>query len=83
MNSSVRNAIAAIPEDAWTAIAYPRAIWDDQLECWVSDAEVAETRYAAFTSKPKKEQVTARLIVRRVRASGPFPQRVARVVALV
>ena len=24
-------AIAAIPEDAWTPISYPRAIWDDQL----------------------------------------------------
>jgi hypothetical protein len=68
MNSSVRNAIAAIPEDAWTAIRYPEAVWDEQLECWVSDAEVAETRYTAFTSRPKKEQVTARLIVRRVRA---------------
>jgi hypothetical protein len=68
MNSSVRNAIAAIPGDAWTAIRYPQAIWDGQLGCWVSDAEVAETSYAAFTSKPKKEQVTARLIVRRVRA---------------
>jgi hypothetical protein len=68
MNTSVRNAIAAIPEDAWTGIRYPRAIYDDQLECWVSDAEVAEIEYTAFTSRPKKDQVTARLIVRRVRA---------------
>jgi DDE family transposase len=68
MNSSIRAAIAGIPEDAWTAIEYPQALWDDQLQRWVSDAEVAETGYAAFTSKPKKEQVTARLIVRRVRA---------------
>jgi hypothetical protein len=67
-NSSVRAAIAGIPEDAWTAIRYPQAVWDDQLECWVSDAEVAETRYTAFTSKKKSHQVTARLIVRRVRA---------------
>jgi Transposase DDE domain group 1 len=68
VNSSVRAAIAAIPEDAWTPIRYPQAVWDDQLECWISDAEIAETRYTAFTSKPKKEQVTARLVVRRVRA---------------
>lgn len=68
MNSSARNAITAIPEQKWTPIAYPQAIWDDQLECWISDAEVAETGYTAFTSRPKKEQVTARLIVRRVRA---------------
>ena len=66
MNSSIRAAIAAIGEDAWTAIRYPRAIWDDQLDCWISDAEVAETEYTAFASK-KGQAVTARLIVRRVR----------------
>ncbi len=44
MNPHVRAAIAAIGEDAWTPIQYPRAIWDDQLACWVSDAEVAEIR---------------------------------------
>jgi hypothetical protein len=67
-NSSVRSAIGRIPEEKWTPVEYPQAIWDHQLECWISDAEVAETGYTAFTSKPKKEQVTARLIVRRVRA---------------
>jgi hypothetical protein len=45
VNSSVRTAIAGIPEDAWTPVEYPQALWDEQLECWVSDAEVAETRY--------------------------------------
>ena len=67
MNSSIRAAIAAIPEDAWTAIKYPQAVWDDQLDCWISDAEVAETGYTAFTSKKKGQAVAARLIVRRVR----------------
>ena len=66
MNASIRAAIASIPEDAWTAIRYPRAAWDDQLDAWVSDAEVAETGYTAFASK-KGQAVTARLIVRRVR----------------
>jgi Transposase DDE domain group 1 len=66
MNPHVRAAIAAIPETAWTPIEYPRAIWDDQLACWVSDAEVAETEYTAFTSK-KGQAITARLIVRRVK----------------
>jgi hypothetical protein len=66
MDPKVRAAIAAIPEDAWTAIRYPRAIWDDQLRAWVSHAEVAEVPYTAFTSK-KGQAVTARLIVRRVR----------------
>ena len=65
-NASIRAAIAAIPEDAWRTIRYSRAVWDDQLGAWVSDAEVAETRYTAFASK-KGQAVTARLIVRRVR----------------
>jgi hypothetical protein len=66
MDAKVKAAIAAIPEDAWTPVRYPRAIWDDQLACWVSDAEVAGADYTAFTSK-KGQAITARLIVRRVR----------------
>jgi hypothetical protein len=66
VNASIRAAIGAIPEQAWTPIRYPRAIWDDQLDAWISDAEVAEIEYTAFASK-KGQAVTARLIVRRVR----------------
>jgi hypothetical protein len=66
LDPAVRAAIAAISDDAWTAIEYPRAIWDDQLGCWESDAEVAEIEYTAFTSR-KGQAVTARLVVRRVR----------------
>ena len=61
----VRAAIAAIDDDAWTPIRYPRAIWDDQLRRWVSDAEVAEVEYTAFASRGPA--VTARLIVRRIK----------------
>jgi Transposase DDE domain group 1 len=66
MDPAVTAAIAAIPETAWTAIRYPRAIWDDQLRCWVSGAEIAEVPCTAFASK-KGRAITARLIVRRVR----------------
>ena len=66
MDPAVKAAIASVPEDAWTPIKYPRAIWDDQLRAWVSDAQVAEVPYTAFASK-KGQAVTARLIVRRVR----------------
>jgi hypothetical protein len=59
-------AIAAIPDDAWMPIRYPRAIWDDQLGRWVSDAQIAEVPYTAFTSR-KGQAITARLIVRRVK----------------
>jgi hypothetical protein len=67
MDSKVAAAIAAIPETTWRPIRYPRAIWDDQLGCWVSDAQVAEVEYTAFTSSKKGQAITARLIVRRVR----------------
>jgi Transposase DDE domain group 1 len=70
MDPKVKAAIAAIPATAWTAIRYPRAVWDDQLRRWVSDAEVAEVSYTAFTSK-KGGAVTARLIVRRVKDLNP------------
>jgi hypothetical protein len=66
MDPKVRAAITAIGEDAWTPIRYPRAIWDDQLGRWVSDAQIAEVEYTAFTSR-KGPAMTARLIVRRVR----------------
>jgi Transposase DDE domain group 1 len=66
MDPKIAAAIAAIGETAWTGIRYPRAIWDDQLRCWVSDAGVAEIEYTAFASK-KSQAITARLIVRRVR----------------
>lgn len=63
----IRELIAAIPETAWTAIKYPKAIWDHDEQRWISDAEVAEAQYTAFTGKAKRYQVTARLLVRRVR----------------
>jgi hypothetical protein len=69
MDPKVRAAIAAIPDTAWTPIRYPRAIWDDQLRRWISDAEVAEVSYTAFTSK-KAKAITARLIIRRVKDHG-------------
>ena len=66
MDAKVRAAIAGIGEDAWTPITYPEAIWDEDQRRWISDAEVAEVPYTAFASK-KRQAVTARLIVRRVR----------------
>lgn len=71
MNSAVLMAIAALPDDEWTTIKYPRAIWDEQEQRWISEAQVAETTFTAFSSAPKKRQVTCRLIVRRVQRLNP------------
>jgi hypothetical protein len=68
---AVSRAIAAIEETAWTPIRYRHAIYDQAEHRWVSDAEVAEIGFTAFTGRRKSEQVTARLIVRRVRRLNP------------
>ena len=71
MVRAVQKAIAAIDEDAWVSIKYPKAIFDEDEQRWISDAQVAETTYTAFTSKARKHRVTARLIVRRVKRLNP------------
>jgi len=65
-NPSVDAAIAAFTGD-WTPIHYPDAFVDEDTGELVSDAEVAEMPYVAFTSRPERLQVPGRLIVRRVK----------------
>lgn len=64
-NPAVARAIAGIGEDGWTPVHYPGAVEDPDTGQLISDAEVAEVQFTAFTST--KNPVTARLIVRRVR----------------
>src|SRR5699024_6219749 len=66
MLTTVKEKIREIPEDAWTGIEYPQAIFDESSRTWISKAEVAEIPFTAFSSKKEAEQVTGRLIVRRV-----------------
>jgi hypothetical protein len=70
-NPSVNAAITHIPHTAWRAIHYPQAFVDEQTGELVSDAEVAEIPYTAFTSRPHHQQTTGRLIVRRVKRLNP------------
>jgi hypothetical protein len=71
MNPAVVTAISGIKESAWTPIRYPNAIWDDDEQRFISDAEVAEVPFTAFTSRRKADHITARLIVRRVKRLNP------------
>jgi hypothetical protein len=70
MDPKITKAIAKIDEDAWTPIKYPHAIFDEDEQRWISDAEVAEVPYTAFAGK-KAHAVTARLIVRPLRRLAP------------
>ena len=71
MNPTVVKAISGIAESAWTPIHYPNAIWDEDEQRLVSDAEVAEVPFTAFTSRRQSDHISARLIVRRVRRLNP------------
>lgn len=70
-DAGVTAAITRIPEDAWTPIKYPKAIWDAEQSRWISDAQVAQIDYTAFTSYPRGQQVRGRLVVRRVKRLNP------------
>jgi hypothetical protein len=73
-DKAVRKAIASIDPHSWTTINYTNAIFDEDQQRWISDAEVAEIDYTAFTSKAKAKHVRARLIVRRVKDMNPNNQ---------
>ncbi len=72
MTKTVTAAIASIDEGAWQPIKYPNAVWDEAEHRWVSDAEVAEVGFTAFTGRRKAEHVPCRLIVRRVKRLQPL-----------
>src|SRR4051812_31652783 len=71
MDAAVKRAIAGIAENAWTTINYTDAIYDETTGTWISRAQVAEVPFTAFTSKKKAEQITGRLIVRRIPELNP------------
>ena len=73
-DKAVRQAISSIGVDTWTKIKYTNAVFDEACQQWISDAEVAEIDYTAFTSRPKARHVRARLIVRRVKDMNPGNQ---------
>jgi hypothetical protein len=64
VDAKVRRAIETIPAEAWTEIAYPQPVWDDEQQRFISRAQIAEVAYTAFAGTG--DEVSARLIVRRV-----------------
>jgi phosphoribosylcarboxyaminoimidazole (NCAIR) mutase len=71
MDAAVTRAVTQIPDDGWTPIEYLNAIFDEEEQRWVSDAEVAEIGVTAFTSWRRSEHIGARLILRRVKRLNP------------
>ena len=72
MDTKVHAACESIDEAAWLDIKYPQAIWDEDEQRWISDAQIAETTYTAFEGT--RRAITARLIVRRVKRLNPQQQ---------
>ncbi len=71
MSPAITTAISGIDQDQWTPITYPNAVWDDEQQRLISDAEIAEINYTAFSSRRKADHIQARLIVRRVKRLNP------------
>jgi hypothetical protein len=69
IDAKIRAACESIDEAAWIDIRYPQAVWDDDEQRWISDAQIAETVYTAFAGT--RHEVSARLIVRRIRRDDP------------
>ena len=47
--ATVAAAIDSISDDAWTPVKYTGALRDPDTGAWISNAEVAETTYTAFS----------------------------------
>ena len=72
MTATVTAAITSIPTHAWQPIEYPNTVFDEDEHRWVSDAEVTEVDFIAFTGRRKAEHVACRLVVRRVKRLQPL-----------
>ena len=55
----VKRTIATIGEDAWVAIKYPNAIYDEASATAISDAEIADTAFASARTAPHRTAPTA------------------------
>ena len=71
LDPRVRAAIAAIGDDAWQAIEYTNAVFDQTSGAWISTAEVAEIPFTAFAAQKKTDHVPGRLVVRRIPDLNP------------
>jgi len=69
IDAKIRAACEGIAADRWVDIRYPQAIWDEDEQRWISDAQIAETVYTAFEGT--RHAITARLIVRRIKRLDP------------
>lgn len=69
MDKKIRAAAESIPAEKWVGIRYPQAVWDDDEQRYISDAQIAEITYTAFAGT--RYAITARLIVRRVKRLDP------------
>jgi hypothetical protein len=69
IDAKIRTTCDSIPHEQWLDIQYPQAVFDKDTGRWISDAQIAETVYTAFAGT--RHQVTARLIVRRIRRDDP------------
>jgi hypothetical protein len=60
MDPAVRAAITTIAEEAWNAIDYPNAFADPDTGELISEAQVAERVFTAFTGRRARDGASDR-----------------------
>jgi hypothetical protein len=70
LDRKIRRTISTIDEDTWVSIKYPNAIYDEDSDTWISDAQIARVPYTAFASN-RAHRTDGDLIVRRVKQLNP------------
>lgn len=70
-STALARAVTAIDEHAWTAVTYDTPVHDEHTGEAIHTAQIAETSHTAFTNPTNNpgQKTTARLIVRRTRAT--------------
>ena len=55
-----------IPDSTWAALDHTSAIDDEGTKTWISNTDVTEVPFTAFTSCEKNEQIPWCLVVRHI-----------------
>jgi hypothetical protein len=72
-DAKVQAACDAVPNDAWVDIKYPQAIWDEDEQRWISNAQIAETNLHRLRRHPAGDHRAADRAPRQTPRHPPDP----------
>src|SRR5689334_23973392 len=84
IDTKIRTACDGIAEDQWIDIRYPQAVWDEEEQRWISDAQIAETEYRSeeHTSELQSQfHLVCRLLLEKKKQRTTYESRFSIVVS--